>query len=1110
MTNTSLNADELDLDPWVGRVLAGRYRIVARIGAGGMGVVYRAWDHASEGYAVIKMPRRELIGDPKFLQRFEQEFSALRILSHPVVVPVIDFGNDAGMPFAAMPYLAGGSLKQRRAMLQDGGVAPEEPPTLWRWLPVMAQGLDFVHASGYVHRDVKPDNILFDGPGSPYLSDFGIAKIVLQAEDAAATRGLTGTGFALGTPEYMAPELISGTKADAKVDQYALAVVTYELLAGRKPFDGPTPAAVMIAHATGKAPDLASIRPSLPKETVAAVARGMAKNPMDRFESCVAFAEQVLAKIPQPAAVDKLQLMCPQCSRLLNVKPDWAGKQGNCPRCKTALTINADLRSLWIPGDRSGAATPSDRVTVGQLGGTPSRPLAIAQTTQPVIPPAVPPIMPRMPTPPRQPVGELETLLNVLRQQFGSSMILQGLGAAVLAFALLGVTMSFLGGKKKVAVAAATPTKSTEAVRRPQERQANTAVEREPKKDSAEVAKADAAVENLASTQTTGAEAMPEVKQPQAEEPPVSKEPPPANATLPAAEPEQPLPPDSSLKPSQATQARPVAVDATPTALTPTRVAVPPTKELETATAKIRDAYELEYTEADERQQYDSLIDKVTRVIRGTNDPTRRYALLLEAERLCGRDKDLIRALAFLEQRASAYELDAVEEGVGLITTFAVSRNPADEDLYEQAVEAASIAADKDNFGIAQAAADLASSIAKALDREEQAEAAKMLRKGQRGPAPKAPVPQLKEAAALQAAIHSRAKLFAEYEEAVGRLETAPDDEVANGVVGRYLCFTKNDWEKGLAALKLSTAGPIRDLATRQSEMAVAKGNAEPRHAFELAGEWWSLAESPTAGLTETEVPAIRKFAARTYASIKSTIEDPTDQALAEKRAGDERDFEDRAPPMLSNLLDNADQGTRKRQPAHGTNHPIFAIVPEPRGLSDEIYPLLPTEEELQTLANHLNLETRDFHKAQNGFLERLYQTFGPAKWTPIDAGFIIAVNDAFNVRLGEGGIAVGPRGSVSGSRESACSYLASLWLLASSDERDFVTRARSLPPPILKYMGWSISIGEVKAWLLRNTAKFSSEKDKAQALDYIIGAGFTFRGITEFRQALEAAQAQQ
>ena len=839
MTKESKLNDEVMLDPWVGRVLGGRYRIVARIGAGGMGVVYRAWDHASEAYAVIKMPRRELIGDPKFLQRFEQEFSALRILSHPVVVPVMNFGNDAGMPFAAMPYLAGGSLKQRRAMLQDGGAAPEEPSTLWRWLPAIAQSLDFVHSSGYVHRDVKPDNILFDGPGSPYLSDFGIAKIVLQAEDVAATRGLTGTGFALGTPEYMAPELISGTKADAKVDQYALAVMTYELLAGRKPFDGPTPAAVMIAHATGKAPHLAAIRPSLPKETVAAVERGMAKNPAKRFESCKAFAERVLATIPQPAAVDKLQLMCPQCSRLLNVKPDWAGKQGNCPRCKTALTIGVDLRSLWIPGDRAGAATPSDRVSVGPLGGTPSRPLPVART----MPPAVPTGMPRMPTPPPEPTSELDSLLRVLRQQFGSSIILQGLAAATLAFTLLGVTMPLLGGNRKKQEIAAIKPGGTEPRQKP---------ERQP--------------------------------QPQPVPEPVPE---------PRSEPEsQPVPLPLAETTAALVQKPEPALEPEPKAGV-ARFATPVAAAIDEATTLIRQAYEEQYTLAAQQRAFDDLIDLLAETASATKDPVRRYALLLEAEGLCVDDLQLTRAIELASERARQYEDDDIATRQAVISRFAKADDRDSPELFEAAVALTERCRAEECFPMADDAAALAVNVAKFIDRQQKANAAKAKRGAKmRGGNAMTTLQSgsidaeelLKRAAALQKEVRDGRQVYDAYTKAVALIETSPDEAAAQALVGRYLCFTKGSWTDGLDHLAKSQIDGLADIAARHLAMN-SREDADVTAVFEIAGDWWELVEGGgNDELTPLDREAIKAFAASLYRSVLDKLTDPTDVALVRKR----------------------------------------------------------------------------------------------------------------------------------------------------------------------------------------------------------------------------------
>jgi formylglycine-generating enzyme required for sulfatase activity/serine/threonine protein kinase len=355
-------ASQAPFDPWLTRVLGGRYSLVAAIGRGGMGVVYRAWDRIENRYAVVKMPRAELLSQGQFRERFAHELEVVRGLWHAAIVPVVDIGEEPlegtasgfGMPYAVMPYLAGGSLS-RRQRKRDGTAVPDAPESLWMWLPQIAEALDYVHSEGLVHRDVKPDNILFDGLGDPHLGDFGIAKVVLQAE--AETRGLTKTGMSIGTPEYMAPELVAGATPDGRADQYALAVTVFEMLAGRKPFVANNPAAVLVQQATVPAPRLDSIRRGLPPSLVDAIDRALEKKPESRFSSCEGFVHALLAEVAKPAEAQKLRLMCPDCGELLKVKPSWAGQKGKCPSCTKQLVVSTDLRSLWLDSDRSQATT---------------------------------------------------------------------------------------------------------------------------------------------------------------------------------------------------------------------------------------------------------------------------------------------------------------------------------------------------------------------------------------------------------------------------------------------------------------------------------------------------------------------------------------------------------------------------------------------------------------------------------------------------------------------------------------------------------------------------------------------------------------------------------
>jgi serine/threonine-protein kinase len=197
---------------WTGRALAnGRYVITAKLGEGGMGAVYRARDRNLDADVVIKAPHRSMALDPEFTRRFKDEVRSLVRLSHPQIVKVTDVGEWDGLPFAVMQFLPGGNLDDRRA----GHAA--EPHGPLDWLDGIARALDYVHAQGYVHRDVKPGNIFFDALGHPYLGDFGVVKALASSAAAAPSRtAVTGAGMVVGTAEYMAPELIMGEAVDGR------------------------------------------------------------------------------------------------------------------------------------------------------------------------------------------------------------------------------------------------------------------------------------------------------------------------------------------------------------------------------------------------------------------------------------------------------------------------------------------------------------------------------------------------------------------------------------------------------------------------------------------------------------------------------------------------------------------------------------------------------------------------------------------------------------------------------------------------------------------------------------------------------------------------------
>jgi serine/threonine-protein kinase len=379
---------------WVGQKLAsGRFEVTAKLGAGGMGFVYLARDLQEQHDVVIKVPRQQMLTNPEFAGRFTREIRSLIRLVHDHIVKVIDVGEYAGRPFVVLDFLPGGSLRDRFDGTLDGRRGARPRAELKTWLPGIAAALDFCHQHKCIHRDVKPDNILFDAAGRAYLSDFGIAKVLGQPTATQMTV-MTAAGMVLGTPQYMAPELILGHGCDGKADQYALAVTVYEALSGKLPVDGPTPAAILVQQATFKPVPLDKLRPTLSKTLAAAVARALAKTPGERFASCAAFAEAVLMALvsadapparPQPpkqpevvnvAPVSDDETLvgapvkpCPRCKKLLRLTPAQLGKTVRCPRCDTPFKAPARAVPPVQPGHET------DAVPQGAIKTPPSSPV---------------------------------------------------------------------------------------------------------------------------------------------------------------------------------------------------------------------------------------------------------------------------------------------------------------------------------------------------------------------------------------------------------------------------------------------------------------------------------------------------------------------------------------------------------------------------------------------------------------------------------------------------------------------------------------------------------------------------------------------------------------
>ena len=256
----------------------GQYQEVEEVERGGMAVVYRAIAPDSGQAVAIKLMLGDLLGDPRFRKRFQREAEVLQRLRHPAIVPILDHGEHNGQPYLVMPYLTGGTLANQ---LTRGAL----PPASAALLAPIAAALDAAHRQGVIHRDVKPANILFDAAFRPYLTDFGIVKLLDEST------AVTQTGASLGTPGYMSPEQVRGLSLDGRCDVYALGVILFEMLTGRLPFMSTNPYAQAFQHISDPIPDARAINPALAAGWQPIIERAMAKEREMRYPTAWAIVQ---------------------------------------------------------------------------------------------------------------------------------------------------------------------------------------------------------------------------------------------------------------------------------------------------------------------------------------------------------------------------------------------------------------------------------------------------------------------------------------------------------------------------------------------------------------------------------------------------------------------------------------------------------------------------------------------------------------------------------------------------------------------------------------------------------------------------------------------------
>ena len=330
-----------------------------------MAAVYRARDERLGRVVALKL----LAGDDLVQRRFTREARAVAAVDHPHIIPVYDAGESGGVLYIAMRFVAGDDL--RVVVGREGALRPRRAAA---FISPVASALDAAHAAGLVHRDVKPANMLVDvGPHRPehvYLSDFGGARGVVSSS------GLTRAGQFLGTPDFAAPEQVSGQAVDGRADQYALACVAYTLLSGSVLFRRDVPMAVLYAHLSVPPPRLTAVRPELPDAVNEVLARALAKEPDDRYDSCGTFADEL--------------------REALGLEPYDPSRPAGVPGAKTpaagsaapSASRNAATAPLTIPPDSpptkllpGSPSFPSMTSMPSPPAGSPSRPAAAATWT---------------------------------------------------------------------------------------------------------------------------------------------------------------------------------------------------------------------------------------------------------------------------------------------------------------------------------------------------------------------------------------------------------------------------------------------------------------------------------------------------------------------------------------------------------------------------------------------------------------------------------------------------------------------------------------------------------------------------------------------------------
>ena len=325
-------------------IIDGRYRVISRLGSGGMAEVYLAQDQLLGRHLAVKVLHHHFAEDHEFVERFKREASSAAALSHPNIVGIFDRGEWNGTYYIAMEYVAGRSLKS--IIREDGAL---DPVTAIEIVVQILRAARFAHRRGVIHRDLKPHNVILDEEGRARVTDFGIAR--------AGASDMTLTGSVMGTAQYLSPEQAQGFAVSSASDLYSVGVILYELLTGAVPFEGESAVAIAYKQVSAVPRPPSELNPVIPPSLDAVVMRALAKDPAQRYadaDELIAALEQERAALPayqgaavpashmgatalaeQPPATGSMLVVPPRALRPRTSRPPTsrAGGGGGCGRC---------------------------------------------------------------------------------------------------------------------------------------------------------------------------------------------------------------------------------------------------------------------------------------------------------------------------------------------------------------------------------------------------------------------------------------------------------------------------------------------------------------------------------------------------------------------------------------------------------------------------------------------------------------------------------------------------------------------------------------------------------------------------------------------------------